>query len=514
MPTQNDNENNTKLVELYSSEAQRQDEQKFNESMKNGELDLSTFKRIMMRDIITNSEIIETGSIGLTRLEDVSKALENPRMMWRVLLEASQTLMHVSPHYYRLNSMYANMAVFNWWVDLYGVKDNAKVDVVRDKYNALTTKLEGMNLKHEFSKIMRYLPYQDVYCGLVIENSTDFFFQKIDYRICKLFQVQDGLYNFKIDLGQIKAKELKAYPSYVQDAYLDYLDGKQTHWYAPPADKQICIKMNHQWTHPFPILIGLIKDILDLEVYKKLKLQSARTDNYKAILVEVPIDENKIDTPLISPNVLSVFAELNRESMSKDIGMIHTLGSKGEAISFKDSNNTRNNVSDAVDELYSAAGSSSELFNSKGNATAMTFSVETDAGFVYDTYRQFERWVNRFIKLRKFNKPAFKFSFYLLDMTVFNKDAVSKRYKEAAAMGACIDRWLASLDMTPSRMLGSYVLNEDVFDFHNKLIPLTSAYNASAATQASEGGRPTAEEKNEKISDEGERTKDADKNDG
>lgn len=509
-----DTENKTKLVELYSADDQVKDEVKFNESMKSGEVDYSNFKRIMLRDVITNSEIIETGCIGNVRLEDVTKALEYPKMMWRVLLLASQELMHISPHYYRMNNLYANMAVFNWWVDLYGVKDNANITTLKKKYSTLTTKLEGMNLKHEFSKIMRYLPYQDVYCGLVIENSTDFFLQKIDYNICKLFQVQDGLYNFKIDLGQIKATELKAYPSYVQNAYVDYIDGKVGHWYAPPADKQICIKMNGQWTYPFPILIGLIKDILDLEVYKKLKLQSARTDNYKAILVEVPIDESKVDTPLISPNVLSVFAELNRESMSKDIGMIHTLGSKGEAISFKDSNNTRNNVSDAVDELYNASGISSEIFNSNGNATAMTFSVENDSGFVYDVYRQLERWVNRFIKLRKFNSPTFKFSFYLLDMTIFNRDNVSKRYKEAASMGACIDRWLASLDMTPSRMLGAYVLNEEVFDFHNKLIPLTSAYNASAATQASEseGGRPEIEAGDAPLSDEGEKTKDSDKN--
>ena len=38
---------------------------------------------------------------------------------------------------------------------------------------------------------------------------------------------------------------------------------------------------------------GYTKDILDLDIYKKLKLQSARTDNYKAIAVEVPIDERR-----------------------------------------------------------------------------------------------------------------------------------------------------------------------------------------------------------------------------
>lgn len=507
----------TKQVEIYSAEQQKADEIAFDENIKNGKVDYSNFKRIMMRDLLNNSDLIESGYIGKVKLEDAQRAMEHPKTMWKTLINISNALMHISPHYYRINSLFANMALFCWWIDLYDVKDNANIDTIKTQYGKLAAKLENMHLKHEFAKIMRVLPYQDIYCGLVVESSTDFFLQKMDYRICKLQQVQDGLYNFKLNLSAIKPQELDAYPDYVQDAYVDFMEGKHpSKWYLPPADKQICIKMNNQWTYPYPILIGLVKDILDLDTYKKLKLQSARTDNYKAILVEVPIDENTVDKPLLSPDTLGIFAEINRESLSNDIGMIHTVGSKGEAISFKDSANTRNNVSDAVDELYNDSGVSKELFNSGGTATAMTLSIENDAGFVYDVYRQFERWVNRYVKLRKFNKPAFKFYFYLLDITIFNRDSVSKRYKEAATLGACIDRWLASLDMTPSRMLGSNIVSKNIFDFHNTLIPLQSAYNASAEIQAvdeGEVGRPTAEENGEQLSEEGEATRDGEKND-
>ena len=84
-------------------------------------------------------------------------------------------------------------------------------------------------------------------------------------------------------------------------------------------------------------------------------------------------------------------------------------------------------------------------------------------------------------------------------------------------MGVGIDRWLASLDMTPSRALGSYIMSKNIFDFHNNLIPLQSAYNASSKIQEideeSEGGRPTAEEAGDVLSDDGELTRDGDKND-
>ena len=510
------NNTKTKDVSIYTESDYKKDEDKFEKSMKTGKVDFKNFQRLMIRDICTNTSIIETGCIGNVSLKDVELALKYPKQGWKILLAASNELMRVSPHYYRMNNLYSNMALFCWWVDLYDVKEKANIGALKKKYSELAAKLEDMNLKHEFSKIMKVIPYQDIYCGLVFENQSDFFFQEIDYKICELCQIQDGLYNFRIDLTKIDPTNFSAYPKYVQRAWLDLKDDKENvnisgKWYTPPADKQICLKMNSQWTFPYPILIALIKDILDLDVYKKLKLQSARTDNYKAIAVEVPIDETTVDKPLLTPETLGIFAEINRESMSDDIGLLHTLGSNATPISFKDSSNTRNNVSDAIDELYNSSGITKELYNGGSSGTAVTFSIENDSGFIYGLYRQFERWTNRFIKIRKYNKPTFKFFFYLLDVTIFNRDNVSKRYKEACSLGvSVIDKWLATLDMTPSRTLGSFVLHKDIFDFENNFVPLSSSFNSSA--EGNEGGRPTNKSKGKTLDKAGEKTEDLDSN--
>ena len=501
-----------KYVPLYTERDFNIDEKKFNNDIQEGKVDWSTFKRLMINDLCINTNIIDTGYMGDIRIEDVFRALRFPQNNWVTLLKASDILMRISPHYYRLNNLYSNMALFCWWLDLYDVKQNVNVVTLKKSYATLAAKLESMNLKHEFSKIFKTLPYQDIFCGLVVENENDFFIQKIDYRICKLYQIQDGLYNFAINLSRIKPQNLDAYPDYVKQAYIDFTDNKIPVWYLPSADNQICIKMNSQWTYPYPMLISLIRDIFDLDTYKKLKLQSARTDNYKAIMMKVPIDENHVDKPLLTPKVLIPFAEMNRENMTDDIGIIHTLGS-GEAISFKDSNNTRNNVSDAVDELYNSSGDTKELFNGSSSATAVTLSVENDSGFVYGVYRQLERWVNRYIKLRNYNKKPFKFSFYLLDITIFNRDTVNKRYKEAISLGATvIDKWLASMDMTPSRMLGSYYVHNEIFDFKNNFVPLSSSWNSSESDSENKTGRPTNESKGEALTETGEQTADADAN--
>lgn len=502
----------TVVVPVYTKSDYKNDSNSFNKSIKKGELDLTSFQRLMTRELCINTNIIDKGCIGDINMRDVEAALKNPQKGWRILLRVSNELMRVSPHYFRMNSLYSNMALFCWWVDLYDVKDGAKTNNIKKVYSALASKLESMNLKHEFSKIMKVLPYQDIYCGLVFENQSDFFFQQIDYQICELCKIQDGLYNFRIDLSQISPKNLDAYPDYVQRAWFDLKDGvAKSQWYEPPADKQICVKLNSQWSFPYPILIGLVRDILDLDVYKKLKLQSARTDNYKAIAVEVPIDETTVDKPLLTPETLGIFADINRESMTDDIGLIHTLGSSATPISFKESSNTRNNVSDAVDELYNSSGITKELYNGSSSGTALGYSIENDSGFIYGLYRQFERWTNRFIKVRKYNKSAFKFFFYIVDATIFNRDNVSKRYKEAVSLGvSCIDKWCATLDMTPARTLGSFILHQDIFDFQNNFIPLASSFNSSL--EEGENGRPTNKSKGEKLDEAGEKTEDLDSN--
>ncbi len=510
----------TKNISIYTETDYKNDQNRFDKSVKDGKLDLLSFQRLMINDICKHTSVIETGCIGDINMRDVEMALKHPKQGWKILLAVSDMLMKVSPHYFRMNNLYSNMALFCWWVDLYDVKENAKIENIKKTYSALVAKLESMNLKHEFSKIMKVIPYQDIYCGLVFENQSDFFFQQIDYRICELYQIQDGLYNFRIDLTQIKGENIRAYPDYVQQAFIDLRDNIANpnisgQWYTPPADKQICLKLNSQWTFPYPILIGLIKDILDLDVYKKLKLQSARTDNYKAIAVEVPIDESTVDKPLLTPETLGIFAEINRESMTDDIGLIHTLGSDATPISFKDSNNTRNNVSDAVDELYNSSGISREMYNGSSSGTALGYSVENDSGFIYGLYRQFERWCNRWIKIRRYNKPNFKFFFYLVDVTIFNRDNVSKRYKEAVSLGvSVIDKWLATLDITPSRTLGSFILHKDIFDFQNNFVPLASSFNSSVdASNNGETGRPTNKSKNETLDEAGEKTEQLESND-
>ena len=92
--------------------------------METGNVDWGSFQRLMIRDICTNTKIIDTGYIGNVKLEDATLALKHPKQGWRILLNISDELMRISPHYFRLNNLYSNMALFCWWIDLYDCRIN------------------------------------------------------------------------------------------------------------------------------------------------------------------------------------------------------------------------------------------------------------------------------------------------------------------------------------------------------------------------------------------------------
>ena len=492
---------------IYSTLDYEKDKEKFESAEKGmSRLDLNSFKRLMVHELVTTTEILNSRKLCGYSLERINEALDNPSLYPNMLIQISRLLMNKSQFYLRLNNYYSKMGLFNYTIDMYDVKDaeintDDKKKRMSNMYFSVCNEFEKMGFKHEMSKIMSTVIVEDVFYGLIFEDSTDFFISKLNPSICKIYQLQDGVYNFKIRLSGIDPIQIGSYPDHIKKAYIDWKENKgySDGWYTPPADLQVCFKLNESTLYPYPLLLGLIKDILDLDVYKQLKLQKARVDNYKAIVIEIPIDEDAVDKPLLTDETLAVFAEMNKANM----GLLHAPG-KATAVSFKDNTNNTNNLSDAITNMYDNAGVSHELFNSGSSGTAFKLAIENDAAFIYAFYRQCERYFNRFIKLRKYNKPLYKFALRIQDSTVFNRFDVADAYLKAAQNGIpCKIDYGVSLGKSPSRLMGSLFLENDILALHTKFIPLSTSYTSTSEEIT---GRPTNESKGLDLSESGEIT--------
>lgn len=508
----------SKTKVIYSAMDYDKDVKSFEETENgNHRLDLSAFRRLMVHDLCANTTVLRDYKIGPYALEKVQDAISNPALYSSLIISVNRFLMNKSQFYKRLCYYFSKMGLFNYIIDVYDVKiDDVRSEDEQNKmrkmFASVCAEFEKVSLKHEMLKIMDTLIAEDVFYGLIFEDSVDFFINKLNPSICKIQQIQDGVYNFKIRLSGIDPIQIGSYPDFLQQAYIDYRNGNDFFdgWYIPPAEKQVCFKLNESCLYPMPLLFAFITDVLDLDVYKKLKLQKARVDNYKAIVVEIPIDEDAVDKPLLTDETLAVFAEMNKANMPDDIGMIHAPG-KVTAVSFKDNTNNTNNLSDAISNLYDNAGVSSELFNSGSSGTAFKLSIENDAAIIYAFYRQCERYFTRFIKLRKYNKAAYKFAIRIQDSTVFNRYDVADAFLKASQNGEPFKMdYGVALGKSPSRQLGSLFLENHILELHKEFIPLSTSY--TSAGEDITGGRPTNESQGLDLSEEGEITKDTDAN--
>lgn len=481
-------------------------------------LDISNFKAAMVHELAANTDILTSGRIMGMDVEHILDMIKNPIGCGNDLISISRYLMNISSYYQRICLYLGNMGLVNWTVDTIDVKndaDNFKLSDLKNSYLKLLSQLEKMNLRHEFKKILAVLPSEDLFCGLLYENSSDFFIWRVPYNVCKIINVQDGVFNFGINLSAIVSDQILSYPDYVQEAYLayrnkrDYFDA----FYVPPAKYQICIKFNDTVPYVMPYMLMICPDIFDIDKYKKLKLQKARVNNYKAIGIEIPIDDESVDKPLLTDDIITAAAEVNKSNMPDDIGMIHTFGKPITPISFNNNTNETDNLSDAISNLYTSAGVPAQMFVEQKTSVALKLAIENDAGMIYRVYRQLERWTNRFIKLRGFNKSLYKFKLRIQDSTIFNRSDVTGYYLSASEHGLATKMdYAVSIGQTPGRFLGNLMIENDIFDISSNLRPLPTSYTQSSG-DTEESGRPTNESLGLELSDEGEKTADNGGND-
>ena len=132
----------------------------------------------------------------------------------------------------------------------------------------------------------------------------------------------------------------------------------------------------------------------------------------------------------------------------------------------------------AENSIYNSAGVPKLIFNSdKASGAALNKAIMSDEATVFQLLRQFERWINR--RLKDENKKInFKVTF--LDITRYNKNELATMYREASTVGLPVKRhYCASLGLSPSDVMNSILLENDVMKITDKFVPLKSAYQDS-----------------------------------
>lgn len=156
-------------------------------------------------------------------------------------------------------------------------------------------------------------------------------------------------------------------------------------------------------------------------------------------------------------------------------------------ISFERTNTGESNTTaDAEQNLFSAAGVSSLLFNNdKASSNALLLSIKADQAITFGIVKSIEDMVNRFIQSQSYGKN-FKVTF--LDCSQFNRKELGDMYLKACQNGLpFISMYAASQGLSQSEVDCMSYLENDVLGLADMFRPLQTSSTLSSASQESKG---------------------------
>lgn len=419
------------------------------------------------------------------------------------LREISQLLFAKSPQYQRLLRYFSGIPLFSHVIT--PVKDITKLDkeYVLNQYVAIGELVKRINLKHEMTKVLNVAFKEDTFFGYIHKTKKDFYIQNIDAGICKITSIEDGVYNFSIDMSYFQRRKdtLKSYPKEIRDKYNNWEKIKLKNprlsvWVELNARNTICIKINEEILESFPPFAGSFDSIFDIDGFKQLRKDKEELDNYMTLAMELPMRKDSDDNNdfIIDEDMMHFFHNMAVDAVPENVGVV-TSPMKITPITFDKSKTDADGVAKAERDFWSGSGTSQLLFNSdKSTSQGLLLGIKTDETIVFGALTQIERWLNRYLK---FEYSDLMFNINILHITEFNQKEKFDMYLTGGERGFPKSHIGAVMGFSPIEVMNMTYLENEILEFHKKFIPLDSSHTKS---KNSEDGRP--KKSDDQISDE------------
>lgn len=483
-------------------------------------LSFANLKKNILQDLIKNKN--ESVIYNKYPKDKVISMLESPQKNEVAIRELSNYLYMVSSHYRRLIDYFSTILLYNYMVIPTNIPEKIKKAEYKKTYSYLVSECEKYNLRHEAIKAIKIAVREGVFFGICFESDDSFYIKPVQAKYAKISGVEDGTFIFEFDLNFFNGKKellqmygiefINAYDRYKGNNEKNIKANKDLRWYEPKNG--ICIKADESDPYySLPLFLGIITSIYEIEDYKMLQKAKKENDNYKALSLTIPVDEDGV--PLASFDINSEYFNHIVDNIDNDGIGVFMSPFKVEDFSFASTaTSDKNDVIEAEEEFWMSSGTSSLIFGSAKatSSSSLTLSVKPDEQIAYSMLIQFQRYFNK--KIKKMSLP-YNFKIEFTAQSIFNNTEYVERYYRAATYGLPVKmQYGASLGMSPSDLIGMTYLEEDILGIGSKkwTTPLVSSSTQSVASE--DAGRPSAEESGKQIGDAGESTQNADGNDG
>ncbi len=396
------------------------------------------------------------------------------------------------------------------------VEDNDEESLLQD-YEDACKFVSKMNLEINIFKMLiiawregiaYFQPYQDADGTLLL--------YPLDSQYCKVSAVgYDNLYRVAYDFsfftGASNAFYLDIWDPEYKKKYNAYLNDSSLRWQQLDTARAFKIDISDP-DLILPAFASLFEPIIDLVDLQSLTAVKEALDIYKLLVMRIPLlNSQSPDDMALSLELAKKFYNRAVEDLPEEVGLILSP-MEVDSISFdKNATSDSNAIADNYENLMEQTGIA-QIFSSSRltGSSSVKMSMLSDALFATKgIVQQVEAFVNERIQMEHPNSTAYiKF----IDVTTYTLDERISQVKEAASLGMPVKQeYMALLGYSPLEAIAADWIETKLGLSVDRFIhPLVSSHTQSGNDASDTGGAPT--KKDDDLSDEGEKTRDGDKN--
>ena len=442
--------------------------------------------------------------------EDIEGYLESPTSNEGNLREASVHLYQTNGRYRSLLQYYANLPCWVYVISALNYNpDKAKKDSFKKQYLKVCNILESAAVIKTMREITLTALREGVFYGAIWGgDGNSFIIQKLNPDNCVITSLTDGgVYQFAYDMSKVKETDLDThYPPAFKDMWQAYKSTKNQYQMLPP-EISVCVKADTTIPeYSIPPFSGILPELYTIKNEESLSENSSALSNYKLLGATIPVDDEGV--PVIDYDTAMQYYQHIANNVGDRVG-VAISPFKLESFNFEQSGSLAqvDNVSRAIQNFFSSAGTTASLHGATANTSGVVKqAAKIDESYAFGYMYQCGQIINRFLKTLSGTQ---KFKVTFLPVSIFNREEMLGKYKEAMNYGMGKLEYLATLGIPQHDIANLNFIENDILDINNLFVPPKTASTQSSDT--SNSGRPLSDETD--LDAAGDATRDADAND-
>lgn len=324
------------------------------------------------------------------------------------------------------------------------------------------------------------------------------------------YQIAFDLRYFEQFTEENRKRRLAGFPKEIQEGWLNYDNNRIAPWLVLNNDKTIVTKIKSEVTDPFgiPFSIAALDDISYAQYFVDTKRNVLDSVNNQIVYETFPEGKDKGTSALTEKQqkqqhdlVKSALASKSRNNSSTSFFSL-AAGTKLDSISLDVSLLDEKNENSIVDSVNKDIGVSASALDgsSTGNYSTANLNLELVASNVYTWIEDIVDELNKCINKNIINDSSCRVDFYVLPVTMVNKDKMVGYMSDLYARGkGSLYAWIAATGFNPDNYIAlmDYELQED---FENRYPVHRTSFTVTGKDEPDEdhnkSGRPSTDSDN------------------